>query len=132
VTWGAINAAGTVTVKASNTCGLSAGTNSQSFSSVCREEGEGSTATVFSVYPNPAHYKITVSVDVKKDSDFMIKLSDLAGRVILSENQSAFGGLNTYELNLSNLSKGIYVLEITSVPGASGERVNWKSKVAVE
>src|SRR4029078_5570256 len=90
VTWGA-TAAGTVSVNASNTCGTSAGTSSQSFSSGCREEGEATT-TAFSVYPNPAHDKLTVSIDVKEQTGFNLKLRDMSGRVILSQDREGAAG----------------------------------------
>ncbi len=126
VTWGA-NVSGTVTVRASNTCGLSAGTSSQSFSSGCREEGTYATsATDFFVYPNPAHDKVTVSLDVNENTDLVLQLTDVSGRVVLSQSVTGTAGLNTYELNLAHLSKGIYMLEVKSVAGS------WKSKVIVE
>jgi hypothetical protein len=80
----------------------------------------------FSIYPNPAHDKITVSIDVKENSNFTIQMSDVSGRAILSENNSAVSGLNIYELNLSHLSKGIYIMEVI----AANE--SWKTKVVVE
>ncbi|MEO5571613.1 MAG: T9SS type A sorting domain-containing protein [Bacteroidia bacterium] len=123
VTWG--TGTGTVNVIASNTCG-SSGTRSQDFTGIaCREEGRNST-TAFSVYPNPAHDNLTVSIDVNETAGFTIKLMDVSGRVVLSENRTGLAGLNIYELNLSHLSKGLYMLEVKS------SQNNWKKKVVVE
>jgi hypothetical protein len=124
VTWGA-TAAGTVSVNASNTCGQSAGTSSQSFSAGCREEGT-SSATAFSVYPNPAHDKVTVSIDVKEQTGFNLKLRDMSGRVILSEDREGAAGINAYELDLKGFAKGIYMLEVMS------QVDKWKTKVVIE
>jgi hypothetical protein len=125
VTWGA-TAAGTVTVKASNTCGQSAGTSSQSFSAGCREEGSSTSAAAFSAYPNPAHDKITVSIDVKEQAQFNVKLLDMSGRVIFSEDHAATAGINAYELDLKDYAKWIYMLEVQSADD------KWKTKVIIE
>ena len=114
-----------MSVNASNTCGQSAGTSSQSFSSGCREEGT-SSATAFSVYPNPAHDKVTVSIDVKEQTGFNLTLRDMSGRVILSEDREGTAGINAYELDLKGFAKGIYMLEVQSAND------KWKSKVIIE
>jgi hypothetical protein len=127
VIWGT-SASGTITVKASNTCGLSAGTSSQGFTPAgCREEdNNASSATAFSVYPNPAHDKVTVSIDMNENTDFILQLTDVSGRVVLSQSLTGTEGLNTYDLNLAHLSKGIYMLEVKSAVD------RWKSKVIIE
>jgi hypothetical protein len=122
VTWG--TGTGNVNVTASNSCGAS-GTRSQSFTSGCREEGL-STGDNFTVYPNPAHDKVTVSIDVKESADFTLQLMDVSGRVVLSQSASGTAGLNTYDLNLTYLSKAVYMLEVKSADN------NWKTKVVVE
>ncbi len=126
ITWGT-NAAGTVKVRASNSCGINPADKSQVFTpNNCREEGNGLAGAEFSVYPNPAHDRITVSMEVQQDADYVMELMDFSGRVVLSENKSALSGLNTYELDLSHLAKGIYMLEVRSTAD------HWKTKVVVE
>ncbi|MEP7169686.1 MAG: T9SS type A sorting domain-containing protein [Bacteroidota bacterium] len=113
VTWG--TGAGNVTVRAYNTCGASS-TRTQSFTTPCREEAAAFNvqSSKFNVYPNPAHDKIKVSFDTKENSVFNIKLTDISGRMLLSENHEGNEGINTYELDLSHFSKGVYVLEVNS------------------
>jgi hypothetical protein len=113
-----------VNVTASNTCG-SSGTRSQSFTTGCREEGL-STGDNFTVYPNPAHDKVTVSIYVKETAQFNIKLRDLSGRVILSEDHDGSAGTNSYEMELKNFAKGIYMLEVQTATES------WKTKVIIE
>jgi hypothetical protein len=126
VLWGT-NAIGTITVRAGNTCGLSAGISSQTFTpNNCREEGIAATATAFSVYPNPAHDKVTVSIDAKEQTGFNLKLRDMSGRVILSEDREAAAGINAYELDLKGFAKGIYMLE------AQSANDKWKAKIIIE
>ncbi|MEP7170720.1 MAG: T9SS type A sorting domain-containing protein, partial [Bacteroidota bacterium] len=127
VTWG--TGTGNVNVIASNTCGAS-GTRSQSWTgTVCREEEQQQSAVgsqQFAVYPNPAHDNVTVSIYVKEPSQFNIKLREISGRVVLSENHDGSAGLNAYEMNLRNFAKGIYTLEVQSASNS------WKTKVVVE
>jgi subtilisin-like proprotein convertase family protein len=127
VTWGT-TAAGTITVRAGNSCGLSAGTGSQVFTPAgCREEDNNIlSSTAFSVYPNPAHDKITVSIDVNEQTGFNLKLRDMSGRIILSEDRQAGGGLNAYSMDLKGFAKGIYMLEVQSAND------KWKTKVIIE
>ncbi|MEO5572370.1 MAG: T9SS type A sorting domain-containing protein [Bacteroidia bacterium] len=66
------------------------------------------------LYPNPAHDKITMSIDLNKNTDLSLQLSDFAGRVIMSQKQSARAGTNNYEINLAEFAKGIYMLTILS------------------
>jgi hypothetical protein len=110
VTWGA-NAAGTVSVNASNTCGQSAGTSSQNFSAGCREEGT-SSATDFSVYPNPTSGKTTLSLYSETSFNYTLKVIDYLGRVILSNELKAIAGENTQEVDMSHLAKGMYMIEV--------------------
>jgi len=125
VTWG--TGTGNVTVNATNTCGASSN-RVQTFSSVCREEGDelSVTGNQLSVYPNPAHDKVTVSIDVKEAAQLNLQLRDMSGRVILSEDHESQPGQNTYDLVLKNFAKGVYVLEVQTSTGS------WKIRVAVE
>ena len=122
--WG--TGSGFVRVAAYNTCGSSV-LRSQTFTSTCREEDEPSASELqITVYPNPAHDKVTASIYVKEQTQFNITLRDISGRVIISEDRESSEGLNAYDINLKGFAKGIYVLEIQS---ANESR---KTKIVVE
>ena len=113
VQWG--TGAGTVKVSASNGCGTSS-QKIQSFSTVCRE-GEDQLSVSngqLSLYPNPAHDRITVSIDVKENSEVNIKLMDISGRVVIEENHESVVGINSYQIDLIYISKGVYMMEMNS------------------
>jgi len=125
VQWG--TGTGTVKVSASNGCG--AGSQLiQSFTTFCREEEDELSviSNALSVYPNPAHDKITVSIDASEKSVFSIKLIDISGRLVLDEAREGNVGVNLYELDLSHFSKGAYMLKVSS------ESINKNMKVAIE
>lgn len=132
ITWG--NGTGNVYVTASNICGNS-GTLVQSFtgSNSCRmaelHDNNEKTAlekSNMSVYPNPAHHQLTVNIQSVNDAGYTVKLSDISGRVIFSENVNASAGINEHTLDVSKLPKGVYMMEVSSVVE------NWKTKVVIE
>lgn len=62
----------------------------------------------FSIYPNPAESVL----NIQTDSDLInakIKIFDIAGKIVYSNND-----LNTNFIDISNLLKGFYILEINS------------------
>jgi len=114
VTWGA-NVTGIVTVKASNGCGISAGTNSQSFSAACREEGINTASEVaFSVYPNPAHDNVTLNFNSNEEENVYINLIDLSGRAVQTIIYNTNKGINKVVIDLKKFSKGAYIVQIKS------------------
>jgi hypothetical protein len=126
VDWG--SGFGTVKVSASNGCGTSTVRTQNFTGSGCREgeEQPAVSSAQFGVYPNPAHEELTVSVYVNETTGFEMTLEDLSGRAVLSQSKTAAEGLNAYLIDLSRLSKGIYMLEVKSASD------NWKTKVVVE
>jgi hypothetical protein len=115
VTWG--TGTGVVTAKANNTCG-SSGTKSftnLATAGACRMAEGGSdaaSAANFSVYPNPAHSKITIEINNDKDENAVISLSDISGRTLLSNNVELVNGRFTADLELSQLAPGAYFIAV--------------------
>jgi hypothetical protein len=125
VIWGGGN--GTVTASGKNSCGIG-GAKILNVVPGCREENAavGSGSMQFAIYPNPAHDQLTLSIDAKESAVYNVQLADLAGRRLLSEDQSANTGMNTFQLDLTHLAKGVYMLTVQSAGG------NWKARVVVE
>ncbi|MGM9819861.1 MAG: choice-of-anchor J domain-containing protein [Candidatus Onthomorpha sp.] len=65
------------------------------------------TLTTMTVYPNPASQKATISV-IGLESGAKIAVSDMQGRVILSDNMTS----DTYELSVENLASGVYYIRV--------------------
>jgi hypothetical protein len=113
VTWG-LATSGVLHVTASNSCGVS-GVRTQNFSSGCREEAPSENNKEdadFSIYPNPARDNVSVNIYAKENTNYMIRLTDISGRVIKSDYPFANSGMNKYEMNTSNLAKGVYMMEV--------------------
>ncbi|MBL7915560.1 MAG: proprotein convertase P-domain-containing protein [Bacteroidia bacterium] len=109
VDWG--TASGAVTVKASNDCGFS-GTKVFNVSVGCRI---ASTAPEgFMVYPNPAREKATISFESKTSSTATIKMTDIAGRILFSENMEVSKGKQSVPVNLYGIKPGTYLVQVES------------------
>ena len=72
--------------------------------------------------PNPAHDNVTISIDLKEDAVLNVQLMDVSGKIVLSDNETGTAGLNVYHLDLSHVSKGVYMLEVSE----QGEKKNMK------
>jgi len=66
-------------------------------------------------YPNPVKDELTIQLSHETDFYATIQLTDQIGRVVkvLNENQLYGEGKNMKVINLSNISKGVYFLNIT-------------------
>ena len=75
--------------------------------SPCTGVDEQSNINELLVYPNPLRDKLIIEMTSISDNTF-IELTDIAGRIILNQNIS----LAKEQLDLSNLSNGVYFLTI--------------------
>lgn len=64
------------------------------------------------IYPNPTDDQLNVAFVAKEDCNLEIKLTDISGRLILSEDYAAIAGKNNHRLNLTDISQGVYFLGI--------------------
>lgn len=75
---------------------------------------EESSQIALSVFPNPSHSEITLLIP-KNDEAVTVTLTDLQGKILMSKVFSRnFEIINDYKLNVSTLSKGLYVLTLTT------------------
>jgi hypothetical protein len=75
-----------------------------------------------SVVPNPATSSVTLKFNVQQASQVEWKISDMAGRTILHGNGAYGVGTHVAQIDLSELSRGIYFVNLGNSHGAS-ERV---------
>ncbi len=110
--WGTGN--GTVSVTASNACGNA----TRNYNAVigCREAKEELTdgSLQFTVSPNPATDFVNVSFSFEKENDCIIELIDMTGKKVQTKTIKGTKGINTTQLDLSHISKGIYTISINS------------------
>ncbi len=108
-------AGGTLTSKALNGCGQS-GTKTQAVTINCREAQITGTVDQFKaeVYPNPATDKATLKFTVASADQYHLNITDVIGQNVLNISGEANEGINTVDIDLSTLAKGMYILNIMS------------------
>ncbi|MCX6292506.1 MAG: T9SS type A sorting domain-containing protein, partial [Bacteroidetes bacterium] len=109
-------ASATLTVKANNTCGSSA-TKSLTIAVnlSCRVTAFSEPEPIVSdvaVYPNPTSGKLFVSFNADSKEKYSIKVIDLIGNVLFTDENVSVEGNNLEELNLSGYAKGIYFIRL--------------------
>lgn len=112
VTWG--TGGGTISVKAANVCGVS-GTRVYYYVPGCRMANSNSVQTkATELFPNPAVGNTTLRFYTDKDAAHFINLTDMQGRNIRTFIFDAEEGVNSVNMSLSDLSTGIYLIELKS------------------
>ncbi len=80
------------------------------------ESGNAGQESVISedllLYPNPASNTVTVSFNSVASEDVEISIYDLTGRMVNTGIFKAAEGVNASVINVSNLSKGIYIVAL--------------------
>jgi hypothetical protein len=112
---------GIITVKSSNACGTSALKVLSVVTSACPRLGDASIQ--LQVYPNPASEYINVSFNVEETQQVTISLRDAAGRVVYNEAIDAAAGFNNLQIDLSNLSKGVYFVQLQTASSSENTRL---------
>ena len=66
-------------------------------------------------YPNPFNDRLTLEAFVPEDDEYMnVRIMDINGKVVYTQNQISTTGDVIQELNIPNLPTGIYILEATT------------------
>jgi hypothetical protein len=91
------------------------------FGSVDIEEIDNSLN--FEVFPNPSTDKVFIKVNFDLADDAKITLTDLNGKIILDQDLNGENGKRTFEINKTNVSKGIYILSLENNDKTSNKKI---------
>ena len=72
------------------------------------------TEQLLLVYPNPAKDNLTIQFNSSLDGNSNLRVYDMLGRNVLNQTHLLEKGINKFDLNLSELIKGIYFLEVNN------------------
>jgi choice-of-anchor B domain-containing protein len=75
------------------------------------------------IYPNPSSENVSVSFMLNANDDVIMELMDLSGRKIISSREKLPQGNSSKTLNISDISAGIYLLNI------KGKEVQFTQKI---
>ena len=71
-------------------------------------------------YPNPATDVLTIDMTSIPEDNYEIKLLDLSGKIIMKDMVS---DLTKHNINISDLSQGIYVLSVSNGENAYQRKI---------
>jgi hypothetical protein len=112
---------GIITVKSTNNCGTSALKVLSVITSACPRLGDASIQ--LQVYPNPANEYINLSFNVEQSQQATIILRDAAGRIVYNEAKEAIAGFNNQQIEVSNLAKGVYFVQLQTSDASENTRL---------
>lgn len=71
------------------------------------------------VFPNPCAEELNIAVDLKNATNVQIEITDVAGRIVLSENEGEnFAGKNIFHVQgISSLTTGMYFVRVITADG---------------
>lgn len=69
--------------------------------------------TSFSVRPNPASSQVTLNFNAKDNSNYAVVVTDVNGKVVKTLNGNASSGLKNLQLNIADLSSGVYTAKLS-------------------
>ena len=84
---------------------------------------ELSTISSLDVYPNPSRDVFNVEFISESKQSIEVRLVNLVGEIIFTENLENFEGEYTHSFNLSEYSKGIYLLELDTDNGIVNKKL---------
>jgi len=84
---------------------------------------EGSTVNNLEVYPNPASEEIHIRFGVEEKSQVKIRLMNITGQTLFTEDLPAFTGIYQKDISVSYLPAGFYMLEINTQKGITNKKI---------
>jgi Metallo-peptidase family M12B Reprolysin-like/Secretion system C-terminal sorting domain len=76
-----------------------------------------STISEFNLYPNPNNGQFTLEFNSASEQNLIVRVVDLAGRVISEEQKTALEGNNTMLFDFKGINGGIYIVSTTLPEG---------------
>jgi hypothetical protein len=78
---------------------------------------------IISIYPNPNDGNFMVNYTATKDEKVNMKLYDMVGRTVYSNETRVTNGSNPIQMNIHNITKGVYFFEFTTETGKHTEKL---------
>jgi hypothetical protein len=107
-----------VTVKATNTCGVSSAVKSITLASaVCgakMAEETVAVATNISLYPNPASSEFNVDLTAMQEGVVSMSIYTIDGATVSTRDLNVTEGINTVTENIADLASGIYFVQFVN------------------
>ncbi|TAH42926.1 MAG: T9SS type A sorting domain-containing protein [Bacteroidetes bacterium] len=109
-----------ITLNAVNSCGYSQpGKKTVAVNLGCKISNEHpiSQDNSINIFPNPTRGKFYLEFDRSKKGHCMIQVLDVLGKIVFNSEINASEGSNSFEIDLSSISKGVYFTVLGTVGG---------------
>ncbi|MEP7109643.1 MAG: T9SS type A sorting domain-containing protein [Ferruginibacter sp.] len=83
--------------------------------SVTRSVRLNSNGIAIGIYPNPIREFANVTIDLEKDADATVMITDAAGKQVQNIQMQLFKGPNIKKINMVNLAGGNYMLKVQTL-----------------
>ncbi|TAH42259.1 MAG: T9SS type A sorting domain-containing protein, partial [Bacteroidetes bacterium] len=118
----ATSASATLTVNTQNSCGLGSPSRLTILVNMgCREESPvhlmSNSGLLLTIFPNPSQGVVELSINSNVASRARIEVMDILGSLMASNETNLNEGLNRLGLDLSDLAKGIYFVNVKMESG---------------
>ncbi|MEY3444030.1 MAG: hypothetical protein RLZZ519_2311, partial [Bacteroidota bacterium] len=120
----AANGTYTVTFIQENACGADTVTNTVTVN--CLVGNTLPLGAGILLYPNPTSGKVALELNIPHATQATLQLMDVNGKVILQQLTALNAGNHNVELDLSQLSAGMYLVRVVA------EDIHWQTKVVKE
>ncbi|WP_299818701.1 S8 family serine peptidase [uncultured Pontibacter sp.] len=107
-----VTQSGSYTVKVTNENGCESVVSDEVSVTLTASAKDLDAANGLKVYPNPNTGKFTVSFAVATPDKVKVVLVNSIGKVVFENTQSRASGTHDQQVNLSNLSTGVYILQV--------------------
>jgi hypothetical protein len=77
----------------------------------------------FDLFPNPTNGHVTLLFNFSTNDNIQIKLFNLMGQLIMTDELKNKTGKTSYDMNLSALSHGMYIISVTTGDNTISEKV---------
>lgn len=92
-----------------------------SYSDIVRLETSRKSVALTMLYPNPVKDQLNIQIQSDKTQSLSVSLTDMSGKLIMSNTLNVSTGLNNRMLNLNQLASGIYLLQYKNAEGFNTE-----------
>jgi len=75
------------------------------------------------LYPNPAKNEVNIMVNTASREKAIVQMLDLGGRVVYQANNLAFNESKKHSIDISKLSKGVYVVQVITNEGKAVKKL---------
>jgi len=90
----------------------------------CKEGSLVNESTKFTIYPNPVQDNLTISFIMEDNISItgILEISNISGQKITTESVVIVDGILSHNVQVSNLSAGMYIAKITTETGQFAEQ----------